>query len=123
MLVVEVCTLTSPSMLSRSAGSPLPASVIATNDCHVSVAYRWSVAPLESVVLALGACSMAVAADGDTDIRTAADRANTILLRLLRMGHHSSVGACAPCRDGAQALCSFEAEGDVLAGGHTRGSE
>ena len=35
MFVVEVWTLVLPSALSASAGSPLRASVIATNDAHV----------------------------------------------------------------------------------------
>ena len=35
MFVVDVCTLRVPSALSESAGSPLRASVIATNDAHV----------------------------------------------------------------------------------------
>ena len=38
MFVVEVWTLVLPSALSASAGSPLCASVIATNDAHVSSA-------------------------------------------------------------------------------------
>ena len=38
MFVVEVWTLAVPSALSVSAGRPLCASVIATNDAHVASA-------------------------------------------------------------------------------------
>ena len=38
MFVVEVWTLVLPSALSASAGRPLCASVMATNDAHVSSA-------------------------------------------------------------------------------------
>ena len=44
MLVVDVCTDRLPSASRMSAGRPLRSSVIATNDAHVSRAYRPSVA-------------------------------------------------------------------------------
>src|SRR4051812_20855100 len=42
MLVVEVWTLRDPSALRLSAGRPDCSSVIATNEAHVSLAYRCS---------------------------------------------------------------------------------
>src|SRR3712207_4454922 len=91
MFVGDVYSARSPSAFTLSEGSPVPSSVIASNDRHVSAAYR--------CMVCLGVCAAAGAARASASASATVSRRIRCMVRpfrsALEAGHGDALGEVA----------------------------